>query len=115
MIAGCRGFRPSEACSYRWAFDGCYDVLCELSIPDPKEEARELRDGDPLCRRFLEYIDEREDEEDYECREDFMDCMGACSNCIEPVREAFEEMRAEVWDELADIAGVQDMVEDWGL
>ncbi|KAI0739990.1 hypothetical protein C8Q80DRAFT_1201674 [Daedaleopsis nitida] len=114
MIEECREFEWSENCSYKWACDGCYDVVCELSILD--EEGQELRDGDPLCRRYLDIVDEREDGREYRLREDFMDCMGACSNCIEPIREQFEEMRERVWADLPAIAGVEKEVgNQWGF
>ncbi|KAI0718052.1 hypothetical protein C8T65DRAFT_737569 [Cerioporus squamosus] len=114
MIEECQEkFEASKSCSYSWGFvDGCPEVISHLAYTE--ENGKESwRDGDPLDNRFMEYIDEQEDGNDYESREEFADCTGACSNCIEELREEFAAMRARVWNDLPAIAGVQDEIEDW--
>ncbi len=114
MIEACEEeFEQSGSCSYRWGFpDGCAEVISHLGYT--KENGKEAwRDGDPLDAHFLEYIDEQEDGEDYESREDFADCTGACSKCIEEVHEQLGDMRVVVWNDLPAIAGVDQEIGDW--
>ncbi|RPD64058.1 hypothetical protein L226DRAFT_559399 [Lentinus tigrinus ALCF2SS1-7] len=114
MIEECRELKPSEWCSFAWAFDGCREVVSDLAHTrgDGKEA---WRDGDPLDGRFLEYIDEQRDTGPggYESRDEFADCMGACATCIRQVRRQVSDMRARVWNDLPELAGVQDEIEDW--
>ena len=107
MVKACEEWERSEHCEFRWAFDGCYDVMLDIALGDG--DGREvLVGGDPLDRQFQEYIDERQDEGKYQTRDDFMDCMGACEACIEPAREEFAGMRWRVWEDLAAIAEVEE-------
>lgn len=115
MMEECRvKIRRTKGCLYKGTvYRGCRDRLFRLA--HAVEEGMDAwRDGDPLSRRFLEYVDEQEDENDYECREDFASCTGICSSCIELVRETLDEIRAPTWNDLPSIAGVKDEIEDWG-
>lgn len=107
MVKACKKWRWSEHCDFKWAFDGCYDVMLDIALGDG--DGREvLVGGDPLDRQFQEHIDEQKDEGKYQTRDDFMDCMGACEACIEPARREFAGMRWRVWEDLAAIAEVEE-------
>ncbi|KAI0706644.1 hypothetical protein C8Q76DRAFT_584371, partial [Earliella scabrosa] len=61
MVKACKKWRWSEHCDFKWAFDGCYDVMLDIALGDG--DGREaLLGGDPLDRQFQEHIDEQKDE-----------------------------------------------------
>ncbi|RDX50843.1 hypothetical protein OH76DRAFT_1402057 [Lentinus brumalis] len=114
MIEECEEqLEQAESCSYSWGFpDGCAEVISHLGYTE--ENGKEAwRDGDPLNSRFLHYVDEQEDGKDYQSRDDFANCMGACSNCIEEVHEQLGVMRAVVWNDLPAMAGVDQEIGYW--
>ncbi|RDX50861.1 hypothetical protein OH76DRAFT_1402076 [Lentinus brumalis] len=108
-------FKWSQYCSYTWAFEGCYDVILDLAYMEEEDGKEAWRDGDPLDNTFTGYIDDREDGEDYESREDFADCTGACSTCVEEVRDELAEMRAVVCNDSPAIAGADDEIGGWSM